>query len=862
MMRDKRFILIFLTLGLPLFVYALTFSEQKYQLTDRLTSLSGNAPPELAYIQTDKEIYESGEVLWFKVYLLDAKFLTPSARSKTLYLQLLNENNKRVVWQEKYEIQKGFANGSLTLESTLPEGNYLLAAYTANSFFDNITEFKAIKKVIIKSVTKYMPSFIAKFDKPFYSGKDTIKISLAPGSPLNDSIFAEISSSIQQGNKKLSKVQAITNSQGKAIISFLPQDTRKELTVSINTKYKNQTESLIMPVPGKGNPTQFLTFPEGGYMVSGIQSKLAFKAVNCNGDPLDITGSLFEDGTPILKFKSMHAGMGSFDFIPKAGKKYFIRLSDPAIDSMFFLPEIYPTGIIMSLVKRDNNSISFKVSASQGFEGEDIYIRVQCRGVVCGITTAKLAKELIVKIPLEGLPQGIIELTLFNSRLVPVTERLVYVNPERKLNIRAELSKDIYPTRGKATLKITLKDENGQPVIANLGVSVFDKHYQNTLDSGNILSYVYLSAQIRGRIFNPAYYFNENISGRYEALDLLMLTQGWRKYIWSERNMLKFVNVPKHIISDGINGNITIQSLWKKVKMGQKFAFAYSPDKDQSNVIIPADSSGRFTVFPDLLKRWEGDYVYLKPMGPSDSYPFIKLTNPFDSINLVMRTEEISYPIPDLMKPTEEISYIPEVIPGTITIKEVTIKGSKRNLQNGIRGNYMEKLANSDYVCVNNVLNCPRHVYGIDFRRPKIGETYFVMHNFNFKSEYVEPIRYDSTFFKSPLYSSIKISHNFSEEELLKLNNLVRVKAYEESREFYMPDYDKVTEDAIIPDYRNTLLWNPAVLTDNNGEATLSFFCSDINSEFTGRIEGVSNDGLLGTGTFRFTVRKLDIPVK
>ena len=106
-------------------------------------------------------------------------------------------------------------------------------------------------------------------------------------------------------------------------------------------------------------------------------------------------------------------------------------------------------------------------------------MRVQCRGVVCGITTAKLSRELMVKIPLERLPQGIIEVTLFNSKLVPLTERLVYVNPERKLHINADLSKDIYPTRGKATLKITVKDENGQPVIANLGVSIFDKIYQN-----------------------------------------------------------------------------------------------------------------------------------------------------------------------------------------------------------------------------------------------------------------------------------------------------------------------------------------------------------------------------------------------
>jgi hypothetical protein len=822
-----------------------------------LISLSKNAPPEMAYIQSDKDIYETGEDLWFKVYLLDAKFLTPSELSRSLYMQLLNENDKKVVWQEKYDIQKGFASGRLSLESTLPEGDYILTAYTTNSFFDNLTEFKAIKKVRIKSEVKYFPLFITEFDKPFYGVNDTIKISISPNAPMYDSIYAEFTSTILQMKKKLATIHTLSNSQGKAVISFLPQDTRKELTIAINIKYNDQTESIMIPVPGKGNPVQFNTFPEGGSLVSGIQNKLAFKCVNSNGEPLDLEGSLFEDDAPILKFRSTHAGMGSFDFVPIADKKYFIRLSEPALDSTFALPEIHPSGIIMSLVKRDRNSISFKISTNQANGQEDIYIRVQCRGVVCGIKTATLTKELLVNIPLRELPQGIIEVTLFNSELVPVAERLVYVNPERKLNINAELSRDIYPTRGKATLKISVKDETGQPVTANLGVSVSGRLYQNTLDSSNILSYVYLSTQIKGRIYNPSYYFNENNADRAEALDLLMLTQGWRRYIWSENNLSTFVNAAKPIVFDATKGSISIQSLSKKIQQGHKFVIAYSPDKNNTNVLIPADSTGGFTIVPDLLNYWAGYYIYLKPMGPPDSKPIIRLTDPFESINLLMGTQEFSYPIPELMRQHEEISYMPEPIPGTTLIKEVIIKGHSSSHR--YKEPYMEKLANSDYVCHNNVLNCPRHVYGLNFTRPKLGESYSVIMNFGSPSpEKLKTITYDSAFFKSDLYNTIKIRSNYTEETILRINNLSRVKAYDISCEFYMPNYDKAPEFGLLPDSRNTLLWNPSVLTDEKGEATLTFFCSDINSEFTGKIEGLSSDGLLGSGSFNFTVRKFN----
>ncbi|MCX6255732.1 MAG: hypothetical protein NTV31_14845, partial [Bacteroidia bacterium] len=111
MIKDKRFLLIILTIVLFLPVCAQSYNAQQIELAEQLHSLANNAPPELAYIQTSNDIYDTGEDLWFNVYLLDAQYLIPSILSKTLYLQLLNENNKQAVWQEKYEIQNGFANG-------------------------------------------------------------------------------------------------------------------------------------------------------------------------------------------------------------------------------------------------------------------------------------------------------------------------------------------------------------------------------------------------------------------------------------------------------------------------------------------------------------------------------------------------------------------------------------------------------------------------------------------------------------------------------------------------------------------------------------------------------------------------------
>ena len=515
----KHLLSIILITAIFLPARAQTESTQQTDLVERLNKRVNNSPSELAYIQTNKDIYETGEDLWFKVYLLNAQYLIPSVLSKTLYLQLFKEDTKKVIWQEKYEILDGIADGQVYLDSKLSEGDYLIAAFTSNSFFDDTSEFKAIRRIKIIQDVNSSPLLVSKSTAP---------------------------------------------------VSF--------------------------------SRIQFTALPEGGNLVSGIPGKVAFKAVNIKGEPEEVQGTLFEDSSSILEFKSMHAGMGSFNFIPNAGKKYVIKLKEPAVDTLYFLPEILLSGITIILAGRDKEALTLRVSQSQDLPAQDLYLRVQCRGEVYGITSCRLGNELRIKIPLSGLPQGPAEITLFNSSLVPVAERLIYINLDKKLNITTELSKEIYPTRGKATLKISVKDENGRPVVANLGVTVFDKLYQNPRDSNNILTYYYLSTQLKGRIFNPSFYFNKG-KHQEEALDLLMLTQGWRKYVWNDLNPEKIQETNQQIIFDGIKGELYYQNQRNKIPKEQTFVMAFSPNKDSSKVLIPADSTGAFFVSEGRLKN-------------------------------------------------------------------------------------------------------------------------------------------------------------------------------------------------------------------------------------------------------------------
>ena len=192
----------------------------------------------------------------------------------------------------------------------------------------------------------------------------------------------------------------------------------------------------------------------------------------------------------------------------------------------------------------------------------------------------------------------------------------------------------------------------------------------------------------------------------------------------------------------------------------------------------------------------------------------IKLADPFETINRGMKVNEIIYPLTSLVNEKEELPAL-TLDNKVIEIPEVTIHDQNRNV---IRGKFMGTLDSiakydlyMDYICIYGVLNCPRH------KRDEIGSSKATPGHY-----YYQIVAYGT-----PNEHAIRILYqppHFKEDELLKMSNLSRVKAYHGNPEFYKPTYDKESEADIIPDFRNTLLWAPSVITDEKGEATLSFF--------------------------------------
>ena len=620
----------------------------------------------------------------------------------------------------------------------------------------------------------------------------------------------------------------------------------------------NRSETVI-PVAAD-SCFRFEMFPEGGNLIAGLPSRLVFKATDGRGYPVDVAGVLYADGISPTEFQSAHAGMGSVEFTPSADRTYRIHLAN---GKSYPLPEIRPQGLSLRLINRDSAFLEFQVLQSAEQPARIVYLTGQIRGMVCCAARGLLKDSLKIRMPLEEFPaQGIAEFTLYDENLLPRAERLAYLHPGKRLYITANVPKKYFATREKVEVKINVTDEKGQPVIAHLGVGIFDNAYNNNDPSG-ILTHCYLSSQIRGKIYNPAYYFDEKNKDRSAAMDLLLLTQGWRRYVWRADSS---TTRGQAVVTDGITGLRTVGE--KKRKDAAVLQLVKIFDTNGNAQFVAVDSTGYFAIDADLMNTFNPGYLYLQPMLPKELKPELGMDDPFKTISRIRAMKKTFHPPVNPETGLQREDDPPPIIGSeVILLNEVTVTGkSRRPLRDKFPG-HLDSLAQMDlgpWECdhgsLENYLPGYTHHHDPEYcpcpaptkrHPPVIGKRYEIL-----KPKYnPDSGPGDCRFIVEDRRIIVYEGPAYSDEELLRMNGLWRVKGYYGVREFYHSD--ETDMQSSLPDARNTLFRSPSVITDKQGQATVSFYCSDLNTAFTGRIEGVDGAGLLGASAFEFSVLKM-----
>jgi len=655
-------------------------------------------------------------------------------------------------------------------------------------------------------------------------------------------------------------------------------------------------------------PEMIRFFPEGGSMIEGVTGVLSFKAED-SGKGIKTKGEVLSaSGEVLTTFESNELGMGSFMIKPEAGTAYQVKGMYNNRPFTAKLPEALPQGFSMHLMTDSVKTtviISTNDATLAAFKGKQLEIKARHTGITY-FTSAISLESVITRIviPNTDLPEGITAVTLTDDQLRPHCERLVFINKDGTADkVLLSTSKTSFRSKEATTIKIKTTDNLGQPVKANLSMAVVDAGL--VLENhGNIISYVKLESELRGEIEKPENYFNPANAERFKQLDLLLMTQGWRDFIWKRLKdtalTISYINETGFTISGTVKdksgktplagANVTLFATGAK---GQKLLGETTDNKgryyfdnmnlegNQSIKLVSADAKGKKNGMIFL------DSLYSKPLPVKSFVTEINETPAFTTFKKAQASRIQEMKRFDLSD--------------TITLKEVAIKNSKtvrlfdQNVtsfgypdQNFVIADQDEKdYQNLRHYLLTNVngtspdsnmdrngvvfssgktLVYPRFI--VDRRedlfermdyyelRMKDVQKVVVRHMIGSFQNVTDSTTSATTIVPGIhdvylIYLTLKPSA-FSRAEPSLLNT--QVNGYYQDRVFYEPRYPQGSSSN-KQDLRTTIYWKPIVTTDTDGETTITYHNADPKTKIRVVVEGINDKGIPVAGSLYYDVK-------
>ncbi|WP_298764671.1 hypothetical protein [uncultured Polaribacter sp.] len=600
-------------------IFSITLSNNtKAQTKTNLKSFDKIAYAEKIYLQLNSTVFTTDQIIWFKAIVTNINH-KKSNLSNILYVELINFDEK-IIASKLVKLKNGIGNNFFDLQEntrSLPAGKYLVRAYTKwnTNFKESIIhkqyidiykptktayDKKVIRNVVISEKANKALELSAKvFPKiinPAFKGKLKVFLSI---DNKKDSLIV-----LKDKNKEYSFNYILPSNAVKAKIDIQLDAVRIK-----NNNFKTfNSYSKTIGIDKNYIDLQF--FPEGGKLVHGLTSNIAFKALDYKNEGIPISGIIKDkNGISITEFKSNQLGMGFYQLKPDKDNSYYAEIiKDPETTYKFQLPKTREKGHVLS-VKSSQDFFNVLVHSNLS-KTDSLFIKTQARGITYSKTKVQCKKGSVKMAFKKSLfPEGIVTFTVFNKNKVPLCERLVFNFKENsnRLKISAKTDKKIYKQRDNITFDIHVKDS----LNAKTSFLVLNKKQLGEMQfqRGNILSYFLLESELKGKIEQPNFYFNTQNKHRFYAMDALLLTQGWRNYIFKPTNKkIEFKHQPEKKLQ--ISG--TVEQYTKRKRKPKKPVNLTLMTLDKKNLqakVSTIDSLGRFSF--DLEDIFNSELEYL-----------------------------------------------------------------------------------------------------------------------------------------------------------------------------------------------------------------------------------------------------------
>lgn len=456
-------------------------------LRDALEANSLSSVQEKVYIHTDNMCYFIGDTIWYKAYVTRADNLHETDMSRILYVELLTPDGFVKERQNIIISNDGFSSGCIPLQDSLYSGFYELRAYTRWMLNFNVTEHR----------------FGREIKNAFYN------IDMARDF-------------FRQWDGLYSRVLPI----------YSKPDSLGDYTYK---RMYGRPKQRMAIGPKERLCANF--YPEGGHLIKGVANRVAFELQTPEGESVDLLGEIKEDNKPVCKIKTDYMGRGSFIITPKDNdmKAYFVWNSK---EYTFSLPAVEDNGVALLL---ENGTVN--VSSRHLPSDRQYGLSILCRGILKHFEKIRFDSNGKFVFSLPNLPTGVNDITVFDNEGKVLADRLFFVNnhdyDSYTVSVDSGMKSSYMPYE---SISLRLHCE-GTDTIVPLSVSVRDGHTDEpSYDDGDIMTDMLLSSELKGFIAYPSYYFSSDDAAHRQALDLLMLVQGWRKYKWEELSDSAFLS--------------------------------------------------------------------------------------------------------------------------------------------------------------------------------------------------------------------------------------------------------------------------------------------------------------------------------
>ncbi len=628
-------------------------------------------------------------------------------------------------------------------------------------------------------------------------------------------------------------------------------------------------------------------FPEGGNLFSGASNFVAFKASNEYGLPVSVKGKLFDDKNQFLKeLDTWHDGMGLFEFTPLQGSRYYVVVNDDPLATKYYISDPTKKAIAFSVIPHPQGFM-FEISEGNDPDFRAAYMVGQMQHHSVFRQDLKNIKNQVQGVlNTKNLHSGILQITVFNEHDQPLAERLCFVdNKEYRLEGRLNVDTVNFSSRAKNKFNLQISDT----VRGSFSVSVTDASIDKTEREENIYTSLLLTSDISGFVNRPAWYFSSNEDSVKTALDLVMMTNGWRRFKWEELSSQLNKPLIKDPVFITISGKITLRDLKKPFEDKNLMMLLITADSTRRVQMVRTDRQGNFRI-DSMLFFGKSRLLFSDIRGKNSSFIDAHLSG--DSINRTFKFGSLKLPEKNLAFLMNnfgyEMDYEAIFKEKGFILQNVTVKSGRKKTPLEIldekyaTGSFSGEalkvydLVNNDdwkfYSDVFSYLNA--HGYKVGSRNTSTVSSMGAMNTEIYLDGYLISANVTNSDVISDLdiletipmsrIAMIKVYSSFvgsagnapggviaiftkKGEDALgaadSRTSMVTYNGYTITKEFYAPDYsvNKTTQEK---DNRITIDWRPDILVNHvNPRIPFSFYNNDRTKKFRIIIEGMTIDG-------------------